>query len=154
MTNQEFIQIMLIQETQKLLDAKFYNTAFFMAIQGIETLGAFMDKKPFAAKAQSKKRYHLAIRELFSKNYHSLANNGWLYNQLRCNSVHLSNTGGFVILTLRAEKKGPHLQEISGKRLFVIEDFILDFHNASNRLIEFLEKGDVKQKIMAYAKQL
>ena len=69
MKNEEFIQRRLLEESQKLLEAQFYFPVFFLVSQGIETLGSFLDKKPLAAKRQSKKRFHLAVKELFPEVY-------------------------------------------------------------------------------------
>ena len=45
MRNEEFIRRRLIEESQNLVAAQFYFPAFFLVSQGVETLGAFMDKK-------------------------------------------------------------------------------------------------------------
>ena len=149
MRNEDFIHIRLVEESKKLVDAGFFFPAFILVSQGIETLGAFLDKKPLAAKAQSKKRFNLAIQELFSTEYKQLSNDNWLYKQLRCNISHMCSTGGFIILCTRAENKGEHLGLIEGQRLFVIEDLVEDFHKACSEVIDLLEKEKLKQKAMA-----
>ena len=149
MRNEDFIKQSLIEESQNLLDAEFYFPVFFIISQGIETLGAFLDKKPLGAKAQSKKRFHLAIDQLFENGYKELTDRDWLYKQFRCNMSHLSSAGGFIILVSRKENKGMHLQVIQGQRLFVIESLVEDFHKACNTLILRLAKGNLKQKRMA-----
>ena len=148
MRNEEFIKQKLIEESQNLLDAEFYFPVFLLISQGIETLGAFLDKKPLGAKAQSKKRFHLAIDQLFENKYQELIDRDWLYKQLRCSMSHLSTTGGFIILTSRNENKGTHLEVINGRRLFVIESLVEDFHKACHILILRLTRGDLKQKQM------
>lgn len=148
MRNEDFIKQRLIDESQNLLDAEFYFPVFLLISQGIETLGAFLDKKPLGAKAQSKKRFHLAIDQLFENKYQELADRDWLYKQFRCNMSHLSSTGGFIILVSRKENKGTHLEVIQGQRLFVIESLVEDFHKACHTLILRLAKGDLKQKQM------
>jgi hypothetical protein len=149
MRNEEFIQLRLIQESQKLLEAKFYFPAYFLVSQGIETLGAFLDKKPLAAKAQSKKRFNLAIKELFNSDYKNLSANDWLYKQLRCNLSHMCSTGGFILLCSRVERRGKHLDELNGQRIFEIEQLVMDFHKACAEVITQLENGQLKQKPMA-----
>tara|TARA_B110000438_G_scaffold127381_1_gene123781 strand:+ start:96 stop:572 length:477 start_codon:yes stop_codon:yes gene_type:complete len=149
MRNEDFIRIHLVEESKKLVEAGFFFPAFFLVSQGIETLGAFIDKKPLAAKAQSKKRFNLAIQQLFSTDYKQLRNDNWLYKQLRCNISHMCSTGGFIILRTRSEKVDEHLDLIEGQRLFVIEDLVEDFHKACFEVIDLLEKEKLKQKAMA-----
>ena len=149
MRNEEFIRIRLVEESQKLVDGQFYFPAFSLISQGIETLGAFIDKKPLAAKAQSKKRFHLAIQQLFAIEYKQLNDDHWLYKQLRCNMSHMCSTGGFITLCSRKQNKEQHLDLIDGKRLFIIEDFVEDFHKACFKVIDLLEKGELRQKAMA-----
>jgi len=149
MRNEEFIHIRLVEESKNLVDAGFFFPAFILVSQGIETLGAFLDKKPLAAKAQSKKRFNLAIQHLFSTEYKQLSNDNWLYKQLRCNISHMCSTGGFIILCARAKKVGEHLDVVKGQRLFVIEDLVEDFHKACFEVMDLLEKEKLKQKAMA-----
>ena len=149
MKNEEFIHIRLVEESKNLLEAGFIFPALFLVSQGIETLGAFLDKKPIAAKAQSKKRFNLAIQQLFSKKYNELSNDNWLYKQLRCNVSHMCSAGAFIIVATRNENKGSHLELINSQRLFVIEDLVEDFHKACFEVISLLEKEKLKQKSMA-----
>ena len=149
MRNEDFIKQRLIDESQNLLDAEFYFPVFFLISQGIETLGGFLDKKPFGAKSQSKKRFHLAIDQLFENKYQELTDRDWLYKQLRCNMSHLATTGGFIILATRNDNKGEHLEVVEGQRLFIVENLVEDFHKACQTLILRLGKGEIKQKQMA-----
>ena len=149
MRNEDFIKQRLIDESQNLLDAEFYFPVFLLISQWIETLGGFLDKKPLGAKSQSKKRFHLAIDQLFENKYHELSDRDWFYKQFRCNMSHLATTGGFIILVTRKDNKGAHLEVIEGQRLFVIESLVEDFHKACQVLILRLGKGEIKQKQMA-----
>jgi len=149
MRNEEFIQHRLLNESKKLLEAGFIFPTFLLVSQGIETLGAFIDKKPIAVKAQSKKRFHLAIEELFPQEYQDLTKNDWLYKQLRCNLSHMCSAGGFIVFSTEKEKLGAHLELINGKRLFLMEALVNDFQKACTTLIAQLEKGKLKQKAMA-----
>ena len=149
MRNEEFIQDRLLNESEKLLEAGFVFPTFLLVSQGIETLGAFMDKKPIAVKAQSKKRFHLAIAQLFPQEYQDLTTNDWLYKQLRCNLSHMCSTGAFIMFSSQKESTNTHLDLLNGKRVFLVEDLVHDFHKACYRVIELLEKGELKQKAMA-----
>tara|TARA_B100000780_G_scaffold145483_1_gene101641 strand:+ start:143 stop:598 length:456 start_codon:yes stop_codon:yes gene_type:complete len=149
MRNEEFIQKRLLNESKKLREAGFIFPTFLLVSQGIETLGAFIDKKPIAVKAQSKKRFHLAIEQLFPQKYQDLTKNDWLYKQLRCNLSHMCSGGGFIVFSTDKEKLGTHLALINGKRLFLMEALVNDFQKACTTLIVKLEKGELKQKAMA-----
>ena len=149
MRNEDFIKQRLIDESQNLLEAEFYFPVFLLISQGIETLGGFLDKKPLGAKSQSKKRFHLAIDQLFENQYQELTDRDWLYKQFRCNMSHLVTTGGFIKLATRKDNKGEHLEVIEGQRLFVVENLVEDFHKACQTLILRLGKGEIKQKQMA-----
>ena len=149
MRNEEFIQHRLLNESKKLLEAGFIFPTFLLVSQGIETLGAFIDKKPIAVKAQSKKRFHLAIEQLFPQKYQDLTKNDWLYKQLRFNLSHMCSGGGFIVFSTENEKLGTHLALINGKRLFLMEALVNDFQKACTTLIVQLEKGELKQKAMA-----
>ena len=149
MRNEEFIKIRLLEESYKLKEAAFIFPTFLLVSQGIETLGAFLDNKPIAVKAQSKKRFHLAIAKLFPQEYQDLTEDDWLYKQLRCNLSHMCSGGGFIVFSSQKENLGFHLELINGKRLFLMEVFVQDFQKACNTLIEQLKKGELKQKAMA-----
>jgi hypothetical protein len=149
MRNEEFIQHRLLNESEKLLEAGFVFPTFLLVSQGIETLGAFMDKKPIAVKAQSKKRFHLAIALLFPQEYQDLTTNDWLYKQLRCNLSHMCSTGAFIMFSSQKESTYTHLDLLNDKRVFLVEDLVRDFHKACYRVIELLEKRELKQKAMA-----
>jgi hypothetical protein len=149
MRNEEFIQDRLLNESEKLLEAGFVFPTFLLVSQGIEALGAFLDKKPIAVKAQSKKRFHLAIAQLFPQEYQDLTTNDWLYKQLRCNLSHMCSTGAFIMFSSQKESTNTHLDLLNGKRVFLVEDLVRDFHKACSRVIELLEKGELKQKAMA-----
>lgn len=151
MKNEEFIQRRLLEESQNLLEARFFFPAFFIVSQGIETLGSFLDKKPLGAKNQSKKRFHLAIKELFPEEYADLSDRDWLYKQLRCTVSHMSSPGGFIVLESQATSKNTHLQLVASKRIFIIEDLVADFQQACIRVIQGMESGVIKQKAMAFS---
>ncbi len=152
MRNEDFINIRLVEESKRLVEAGFFFPALFLVSQGIESLGAFIDKKPIAAKGQSKKRFNLAIQQLFSTQYKQLCDDNWLYKQLRCNISHMCSAGAFIILCTREEKVGKHLDLVNGQYFIVIEDLIEDFHRACFEVIELLEKKKLKQKAMALSK--
>tara|TARA_B110000967_G_C18719454_1_gene476846 strand:- start:280 stop:741 length:462 start_codon:yes stop_codon:yes gene_type:complete len=151
MRNEKFIKTRLLEESNRLLEADFLFPTFSMISQGIETLGAFLDRKPLAAKSQSKKRFSLAVNQLFPDSYKSLNSDNWLYKQMRCNVSHLCSSGAFIDLVFRVDlnTNKKHLDLVNGQRLFVIEDLLADFNSACLLLIDRLEKEELKQKAMA-----
>jgi hypothetical protein len=151
MRNEEFIQQRLLKESQQLLQAEFYFPVFFLVSQGLETLGSFLDKKPLGAKAQSKKRFHLAVNQLFPNTYADLIDGDWLYKQLRCTMSHMCSPGGFIVLERKTKSKHKHLQLVASKRVFIIEDLVSDFQQACLLVIEGLESGAIMQKAMAFS---
>ncbi len=149
MTNQNFIQTLLIKESQALYRAGFnFSTVMFIA-NGIETLGAFIDSKPLGAKAQSKKRFNKALLELFPASYHPLVEKDWLYKQLRCNLSHMSSTGAFITLMASPKHKAQHLKPLNSTRIICIAALLDDFIVACYRVMESLESKSLKQKAMA-----
>lgn len=151
MNNQTFIRERLLMESNKLYNAEFYFPTVLLIAQGIESLGAFLDKKPIAAKSQSKKRFNQALCQLFPSEYCQLTNKDWLYKQLRCNLSHMCSTGSFIVLQAKANPKHQHLELSQGKRIIVIENLLNDFNNACNEVIQKLNEGTIKQKAMALA---
>lgn len=149
MNNQTFIRERLLLESNKLYEAGFYFPTVLLISQGIESLGAFIDKKPIAAKAQSKKRFNSALLQLFPKKYHQLINKDWLYKQLRCNLSHMCSTGSFIVLHPKSDNQQEHLALINGKRIVHIDLLLRDFNHACNQVIQALDEGRVKQKAMA-----
>ena len=104
-----------------------------------------------AAKRQSKKRFHLAVKELFPEVYLDLTENDWLYKQLRCTMSHMCSPGGFVVLETKTTSKNQHLQRLASKRIFIIEDLVADFQQACIHVVQGLESGVIKQKAMAFS---
>ena len=150
MRNEQFIQTRLVEESRKLVQANFLFPTFSFVSQGIETIGAFLDAKPLAAKAQSKKRFNLAVNQLFPSNYTEINTDNWLYKQMRCNTCHMSTTGGFIGVFFKREANTKHLTIARGQRIFVLEDLVEDFHQACFKVIELLENGQLKQKAMPH----
>ena len=62
---------------------------------------------------------------------------------------HLSHSGGFIKLCLRNEAKHQHLTLEQGLRIFIIEEFIADFHFACIKTKRLLVGGEIPQKKMS-----
>jgi hypothetical protein len=148
LTTKEFIKKVFIDETGRLIDEGFYHFGFVLMAQGLETLGSFLDKKPFKAKDQSKLRFSHAINRLMPKEYARLNDNHKLYDQLRASMAHTFTVSRHIYLTSKADKemRNNHLKIMDDKLILVAEYFYADFKKACFRLFEAMEKGIVPEK--------
>lgn len=142
---EDFIRKYFIEELERLQKQDFNYYSALLCCQIIESMGAFIDKKPFAAPAQSKKRFDSAIEVLFPKNYQHLNENSWFYHKFRCNLLHYFSVGKHFYLDL--ENNENHLcKNDSGKFIFSIEQFNTDTINAAKLLLSLFERNQIKRK--------
>ena len=66
---EDFLRKTIVNDVRFLIDNEKYYSALIILSQSIETLGAFIDNKPFRAKMQSKKRFGMALKMLFPREY-------------------------------------------------------------------------------------
>ena len=150
MINQEdFIKTRMINEVQSLVDTGFKRIAVGMMSQYIETLGAFLDKKPFKTPRQSSQRFHLALEKLFTPRYSGFNKNNFLYKQLRSNFTHLGIESQFLTFDYDSESKDSHLKFKDGKTTIVVSVLLSDYINACNSLIKSMDLGYTKKKKLA-----
>lgn len=141
----EWIRTTFIDQSQKLIQCGFTLVAYMVMGQGIETMGAFLDKKPFKAKGQSVERFSLALKKMFPPRYSEFNNRDFLYRNLRSNLTHLSV--GSPYLFLGTEKDGMrHLWVENKKTSLVLECFFEDYKNAWENLISMINDGKIKIK--------
>lgn len=146
MINQEkFIQERLLSEVKQLVEAGFDRIAVGIISQNIETLGAFLDKKPFKTPRQSSIRFDLALERLFPPRYSQLNKNGFLYKQLRSNFTHLNLESRFLEYTFEKESKN-HLRFNDGKTFLNLHSYLFDYENACKKLLELLKSDQLKSK--------
>ena len=145
---EEFINERLKDEVISLVNAKFQRISIGIISQNIETLGAFLDKKPFKTPRQSSIRFNLALEKLFPSRYSFLNRNGFLYKQLRSNFTHLNLDSRFLDFDF-SENSNKHLKYIDGKTTIHLESFLADYIAACDKLIEFKNSGKVKEKNLA-----
>jgi hypothetical protein len=150
MINQEkFIKERMISEVEDLYSAGFKRIAVGLIAQYIETLGAFLDKKPFKVPRQSAQRFHLALEQLFIPRYSFLNNNNFLYKQLRSNFTHLGIESQFLTFDFEGTDYNCHLLYKKKKTIFVTSRLLEDYLKACNLVIRMIEKGDLKMKKLA-----
>lgn len=138
-----FLQNEILGKIQKMYDAGLEEYACLIMAQGIEVMGAYLDDKPMRAKAQSAKRFSLAIYKLFDVRYISINKKNRLYYQLRANFIHMllpTNSLKF------SDNEKLHLSEEDGVILIVPSVLLRDFSKAIYKIISMLQKEALKPK--------
>ncbi|MDD4819713.1 MAG: hypothetical protein PHD21_02635 [Flavobacteriales bacterium] len=141
----QWIQSTFIDQSEKLIECGFTLVAYMVIGQGVETMGAFLDKKPFKAKGQSVERFSLALKKMFPARYSEFNNRDFLYRNLRSNLTHLSV--GSPYLFLGTEKDGvKHLWVENKKTSLVLERLFADYKKAWQDIITMINEGKLKIK--------
>jgi len=152
---ENFISHTLIDEIQLIQDNNHHYLSFSLIAQGIEFLGACLDNNDWDKENESKNRFKLAIKKLFSSKYqpHNDENNNYfLYGNLRCGLIHMMLPKSSLELIQKDDvnKYGEHLEiKIirSRKRLILVsEDFFKDFKKAAKKVIRKIENRDIAQQ--------
>jgi hypothetical protein len=143
MTSEEFISNHISQQINALLQDGHYHAAFVMMAQSIEVLGAFLDNKPFKAKAQSKIRFRNAIFHLFPSKYTKANRKDQLYHQFRSSMAHMLIPSKHIELVSDSRK---HLSNENGKLILNANQLFSDIENAGKTIIEGLKTGKIKDK--------
>ena len=118
--------------------------------QGIETMGAFLDKKPFRAKGQAASRFSVALDELFPPRYSALNGRGFLFANLRSSLTHLSVGSPHLVLAHTCDK-AVHLSVKNKKTTLVLENLMDDYVAAWEKIIDRLAGGTLRIKPLAAA---
>ncbi len=146
---EEFIKTRMINEVQALVDSGFNRIAVGMIAQYIETLGAFLDKKPFKTPRQSSQRFNHALEKLFPQRYSNFNKNNFLYKQLRSNFTHLGIESQFLTFDFTEYNTDSHLHYKNGKTTIVVINLLSDYTNACNTVIDLLKSDSIKKKNLA-----
>ena len=139
----------MIDEVQALVDSGFNRIAIGMMAQYIETLGAFLDKKPFKTPRQSSQRFSLALEKLFPTRYSGFNKNNFLYKQLRSNFTHLGVESQFLTFDFTLENLGSHLNYQNGKTTIIVSKLLADYIKACETVINLLQNATIKKKNLA-----
>lgn len=144
---QEFLRKTIINDVNFLIENKRYYSALVILSQTIETLGAFIDKKPFRAKAQSKKRFNMALKFLFPNTYRRANNNFFLYDKLRNHIAHMLIPSTYINII---EYSNQELNHLCSNNEGVLNISVIEFYNdvvlAVNKLEELIENGEINEK--------
>lgn len=141
----QWIRSTFIEQVSRLVADGYTMIAYMVIAQGIETMGAFIDKKPFKARGQGAARFALALEKLFPDRYSAFNRRDFLYQNLRGNLTHLSVGSPYIVLGSRKDNV-KHLWVENKKTSIVIEDLLDDFTSAWERVIQMIESGVLKTK--------
>jgi len=146
---EDFLRKTIIDDVNFLIDNKKYYSALIILSQTIVTLGAFMDNKPFRAKMQSKKRFGLALKFLFPRNYKRANNDFFLYNKLRNQIAHILVPSTLINITEYTGDANEHMTSSKDGILFIsVSQFYKDVVLAIDKLEDKFNSGELKTKII------
>ena len=145
-----WIREVMIGRARRLAECGLTDITFMVIGQGIETMGAFLDKKPFRAKGQAASRFSVALDELFPPRYSALNGRGFLFANLRSSLTHLSVGSPHLVLAHTCDK-ALHLSVKDKKTTLVLENLMDDYVAAWEKIIDRLAGGTLRIKPLAAA---
>ncbi len=145
-----WIREVMIGRARRLAECGLTDITFMVIGQGIETMGAFLDKKPFRAKGQAASRFSVALDELFPPRYSALNGRGFLFANLRSSLTHLSVGSPHLVLAHTCDK-AVHLSVKDKKTTLVLENLMDDYVAAWEKIIDRLAGGTLRIKPLAAA---
>ena len=145
-----WIREVMIGRARRLAECGLTDITFMVIGQGIETMGAFLDKKPFRAKGQAASRFSVALDELFPPRYSALNGRGFLFANLRPSLTHLSVGSPHLVLAHTCDK-AVHLSVKDKKTTLVLENLMDDYVAAWEKIIDRLAGGTLRIKPLAAA---
>lgn len=145
-----WIREVMIGRARRLAECGLTDITFMVIGQGIETMGAFLDKKPFRAKGQAASRFSVALDELFPPRYSALNGRGFLFANLRSSLTHLSVGSPHLVLAHTCDK-AVHLSVKDKKTTLVLENLMDDYVAAWEKIIDRLAGGILRIKPLAAA---
>ncbi len=145
-----WIREVMIGRARRLTECGLTDITFMVIGQGIETMGAFLDKKPFRAKGQAASRFSVALDELFPPRYSALNGRGFLFANLRSSLTHLSVGSPHLVLAHTCDK-AVHLSVKNKKTTLVLENLMDDYVAAWEKIIDRLAGGTLRIKPLAAA---
>lgn len=143
MTEEQYIKQELIEglELIKTIDKPLIQLT--IACQTIESLGAFLDPKPFACPGQSKKRFDMSISTLFSEKYQKMNPKSVFYHSFRCSIIHYFQLHKNYRIT---QDEKLHLKWEERTVQIHIQSLLNDIIQAGVQLIYLYEKNQIKRK--------
>ncbi|QZE13679.1 hypothetical protein K4L44_14065 [Halosquirtibacter laminarini] len=140
-----FVQKFFIDEIGRLQQEKFTFFSFILMGQAIETLGAFLDKKPMKATGQSAKRFSKGLNWLLGDRYKIINKDHWLFLKFRNQLTHsfIPSNELLLISETQLEEGVNHLGLYEGKRVLVAEQMYKDLTKGCHKLFWMLDKGRI-----------
>ena len=145
-----WIREVMIGRARRLAECGLTDITFMVIGQGIETMGAFLDKKPFRAKGQAASRFSVALDELFPPRYSALNGRGFLFANLRSSLTHLWVVSPILALPNTCYK-AENLSVKQKKTTLVLENLMDDYVAAWEKIIDRLAGGTLRIKPLAAA---
>ena len=145
-----WIREVMIGRARRLAECGLTDITFLDIGQGIETMGAFLDKKPFRAKGQAASRFSVALDELFPPRYSALNGRGFLFANLRSSLTHLSVGSPHLVLAHTCDN-ALHLPVKKKNTTLVLENLMDDYVAAWEKIIDRLAGGTLRIKPLAAA---
>ncbi len=134
----------IINDIKSMHNNGLYYLSFVIMVSAVETLGAFIDKKPLRARAQSFKRFNLAIDKLFPLKYHIVNKNSFLYDKLRNHFAHNLLPSSYLILIDKETDNQKHLDFKDEKLIVAADIFYADLKLASKKVINKIKNDELK----------
>lgn len=148
MNASDFARKFLLEEVIRMEAADVPLHLLLAMTQGIETAGALLDDKPFKAKDQGRKRFQLALRKLFPKQYSEANNRLDLYSQLRSHMAHCMLPANSIVIVSDAD--GHLLFDPLDQLQICPQQFFTDYEKAMLALLEKLNSGELRNKTILF----
>jgi len=133
----------IIADLDSLISNKQDFIAFIIIALGIEFMGNFYDGKDFNDFGQSDTRFKNALSNLFKNKWYK-NNSDWMFKNLRGPLIHQYRPGDTILLTSFCKNKAGlelHLTTVHEKRVFVLEQLVIDFKLAVQMLKNEFKKA-------------
>lgn len=143
MTEEEYIQIELIEGLSALKSIHKPLIQLTIVCQTIEAMGAFLDPKPFACPGQSRKRFDLSINTLYPELYKKMNPKSVFYHSFRCSIIHYFQLHRNYRITQDTSK---HLKWEERVVQIHIPTLIEDTIQAGEFLVQLYSKEQIKRK--------
>jgi hypothetical protein len=142
-----FTEKYLLNEVKSIEAANVRLHLLSAIVHGIETAGALLDPLPFKAKGQGRKRFDLALKKLFPKDYLLVNLELDLYNLLRSHMAHCMLPAKQIVVSNSAAN---HLLLHDGQLEIDLDTLFNDYVQGIEKLIRLIESNQVKNKRIVF----
>ncbi|MDC1105462.1 hypothetical protein OAT16_02075 [Prolixibacteraceae bacterium] len=140
-----FVEQLFVKEIGRMQEEGFTFFSFILMGQAIETLGAFLDKKPMKATGQSAKRFSKGLNWLMGDRYKAINKDHWFFLKFRSQLTHsfVPSRELLLIAEKDIEQGMKHLGLHQGRRVVVAERMYEDLSKGCKKLYGMLDQGRV-----------